>query len=182
MAGEVPFNRRSVAVTRWQLWFDSVPVTLNAMQQASRRHYLHIFFSLFCSHTAALLPIWGAYGSRLPCPNSVTITADPPASQGQTVHDGCMHHFLLQGARENNPDGVDVVQPVLPRRSMHDRAARTAALQPLSDARAEALGVHLEPEAADAGAVEEDGSSRLGRRSQGRALRSLKFQPDGARG
>jgi hypothetical protein len=73
---------------------------------------------------------------------------------------------------------------------MCDTAARSAALQPLSDTRAELLGVHVDPEAApgrwdaedadgDVAAPSHGTPSRLGR---GRALRSLRFpQPEGTK-
>lgn len=93
-----------------------------------------------------------------------------------------------QGAQENrNPDGP-AAQPV--QRSLCDTPVRAAALQPLSDTRAELLGVHVDPEAApgkwdvedaegDVAAAPGHGTpSRLGR---GRALRSLRFpQPETA--
>lgn len=52
--------------------------------------------------------------------------------------------LLPQGARENLPvgpglDGKVLLQP----RSMADRAARAAALQPISASRAELLGVQV---------------------------------------
>ncbi|WIA31182.1 hypothetical protein OEZ86_001187 [Tetradesmus obliquus] len=86
------------------------------------------------------------------------------------------------GAQENrNPEGGDArtVQ-----RSLCDTPVRAAALQPLSDTRAELLGVHVDPDAApgkwdaedaegDVAAAPGHGTpSRLGR---GRALRSLRF-------
>jgi hypothetical protein len=95
----------------------------------------------------------------------------------------------LQGAQENSNPDCDQAQPAL--RSLCDTSVRAAALQPISDTRAELLGVHVDPEAApgrwdaedadaDVAAAAGHGTpSRLGR---GRALRSLRFpQAEGAK-